>query len=588
MAFDASAPAGVDPVTLEVIYNATAQIAHELTLKMMRTGYSTIIKESGDVTFAICDRDARLVAQHMVDPIHLGVIPSQVQEIARTFEGRIEPDDAFILNSPYRACQNHMSDTTLVSPVFVQDEIVAFVANTAHKPDTGGKVPGTNAGDATDLFQEGLVIPPVKLYRRGELNQDVYEFIVANTRTPVTTWGDTKAQALINIQGARQIAELMERLGTQQVLDAWSEWARICERAMRQRIAQLPDGSFGPVVDYMDDDGIDLDRPLAITARLEKRGDTLIFDFDSAPQARGPINIRPCITRAVVEYVCKAVLAPDLPNNHGLGKAVTINFPPEGHLLNPSYPAAVNMYATTAHRISPLAMWLMAHLAPERAMAPSAGNSVAISFNGIDRRSGRRFSQYEILHGGYGARPNKDGIAGMAQDGSNVLNTPIEALETEFPVRVERYEVRPDSGGAGRFRGGLGVRREWRLLDDEVTMNIRGDRTKFASPGVFGGEAGLPGGARLAPDGQEQRPLHMKAANVRLRRDGVVQLDIAGAAGWGPAQDRDPSLVLRDVRGGYVSVEAARRVYGVVIDPESWRVDEEQTRALREGGAHGA
>jgi N-methylhydantoinase B len=576
----------MDPITLEVVYNSTAQVAHELMLKMMRTGYSTIIKESGDVTFAICDRHARLVVQHLVDPIHLGVIPSQVNEIRQTFAGRIEPEDAFILNSPYRACQNHMSDTTLVSPVFYRNELVAYVANTAHKPDTGGRVPGTNAGDATDLLQEGLVIPPVKLYRRGELNADVYEFIVANSRTPVTTWGDTKAQALTNIQGAQRLVELMDRFGVETVLEAWAQWARICEQEMRARIAQLPDARVGPITDYMDDDGINLDQPLAITASLEKRGGELTFTLDSAPQARGPINLRPCISRAVIEYVCKAVLAPQLPNNHGVGKPIAINFPPEGTLLNPRYPAAVNMYAATVHRVSPLAMWLMAQLAPDRATAPSAGNSVAVSLNGQDPETGRRFSQYEILHGGYGARPTKDGIAGMAPDGSNVLNTPVEAVESEFPVRLERYEIRQDTGGPGRFRGGPGIRREWRVLADEVLVNVRGDRSKFASPGVFGGGSSLPGGARLNRGAPSERRIHMKTAGLRLGKGDLLTLDLAGAGGWGPPHERDPLLVLRDVKAGYISVEAARETYGVAIDTTTWSVDAEATRSLRKELSH--
>src|SRR4051794_2238862 len=250
------------------------------------------------------------------------------------------------------------------------------------------------------------------------------------------------------------------------------------------------------------------------------------------------------------------------------------------------------MYASTAHRVSPLVMWLMAQLAPDRAMAPSAGANVAISLNGLDARSDRRFSQYEILHGGYGARPTRDGIAGMAQDGSNVLNTPVEAIESEFPVRVERYALRPDSGGPGRWRGGPGIprewrgaadsggpgrwrggpgiRREWRVLADDVTMNLRGDRAHFASPGVYGGSAGQPGNAALNPDASDARGLHMKATSVRLAHGDVVRLNLAGAAGWGPPAERDPALVARDVRAGYVSVQAAREVYGVVVNPADW------------------
>jgi N-methylhydantoinase B len=366
------------------------------------------------------------------------------------------------------------------------------------------------------------------------------------------------------------VVELLDRFGAATVLAAWAEWAEICEQEMRTQIARLPDGRLGPITDYLDDDGIDLDRPLAITASLEKRGEELHFIFDSAIQARGPLNVRPCITRAVTEYVCKAVLAPDLPNNHGAGKPIAIQFPPEGHLLNPRYPAPVNMYASTAHRVSPLVMWLMAQLAPDRAMAPSAGANVAISLNGLDARSDRRFSQYEILHGGYGARPTRDGIAGMAQDGSNVLNTPVEAIESEFPVRVERYALRPDSGGPGRWRGGPGIRREWRLLADDVTMNLRGDRAHFASPGVYGGSAGQPGNAALNPDAPDARGLHMKATSVRLAHGDLVRLDLAGAAGWGSPTERDPALVARDVRAGYVSVEAAREIYGVVVNPANW------------------
>lgn len=576
----------VDPVTLEVLANATGQIIAEITDKMMKTGYSSIVKESGDVSFAICDGQGRVVGQQAGVPVLLGVLNAQTAEVLRRYGDSMMPDDAYIVNHPYQACQNHATDITIISPVFHNGRRIALVANTAHKPDLGGKVPGTNAGDATDLFQEGLLIPPLPLYRAGQLDETLHQMIVSNTRTPEVTWGDIQAQVLSNRLGAEKIAGLISKFGPETVVQGWQTWLEIAERELRRRIRELvPEGSFGPVTDYMDDDGIDLDRPLAITVTMARRGDDLVFTYQSGPQTRGPVNLRPCVTRSITEYAVKAALAPDLPRNWGFSQPIHIEFPPEGSMLNPRFPAPVNMYSNVVSRIGPLLMMVFAQAVPDRVAAPGAGALGAISFAGVHPRTHRWFSQYEILAGGYGARPTKDGVSGMTHDGSNVKNTPVEAVEAEFPVMVDCYEVIPDSAGAGKYRGGLGVRRQWRILQDDVVMNLRADRFKFSSPGVFGARPARPSRCVLDPGTDHERPLHSKVANLRLRSGQVVRWELAGGGGWGDPRQRDPAAVREDVLDGYVTIQQARETYGVVLDPETLEVDEEATASLRAPGA---
>src|SRR5947209_13084826 len=279
----------LNAIDLEVIYQSTLQIARELTLNMLRTGYSTIIKESQDFTFAIFDAQGRMVAQGIPQPLHIGPLNAQVHEIRRRFRDDTEPGDAFIVNHPYQACQNHATAVTVISPVFVRGRIAAYIGNIAHKPDLGGKIPGTNSGDATDLFQEGLLIPPTKILKRGELNTDVEALICANTRTPEVTWGDIKAQVNTNTYGLSKFSELFRKHGMENVLACWERWMELCETALRAEIAKLPGGRHGPQTDWIDDDGVELGKPHRISASLEIRGDTLQFILDSDEQARGPI-----------------------------------------------------------------------------------------------------------------------------------------------------------------------------------------------------------------------------------------------------------------------------------------------------------
>ncbi len=572
----------MNPIDLEVIYQSTLQIARELTLNMLRTGFSTIIKESQDFTFAIFDAQGRMVAQGIPQPLHIGPLAAQVGEIRRRFPD-VAPGDAFIVNHPYQACQNHSTDICIITPMFVDQRLVGYIGNTAHKPDLGGKVPGTNAGDATDLFQEGLLIPPIRILRRGELIDELETVICANTRTPEVTWGDISAQINTNTYGLTRFAELFKKYGTEKVLGCWQEWMDICERELRKEIAKVPDGVYGPETDYLDDDGIDLGKPHRISATLEVKGDVLHFILDSDAQARGPINLRPCVSRNFIQCLVKMVFIPRLPVNDGLSRPVQVSYPPEGSLLNPRFPAAVNMYVRPSQVTTSVAIRALARAVPGRVPAPGSAAGGSISSAGRHPQTGRWYSQYEILSGGTGARPDGDGVSAMDELVVNVMNTPVEAVETEFPVRVESYGLAQDSGGPGTYRGGLGVRRQWRILGEESVINLRTDRFKFSSPGIFGAKPAHPSAASLQSGGAPTRTLTSKVAGVRLRKDDLLSMEFAGGGGWGNPRERDIERVRQDVLRGYVSRDAARDDYGVTFK-DDLSVDAETTERLRGEG----
>lgn len=571
----------MDGIDLEVIFQSTLQIARELTMNMLRTGYSTVIKESQDFTFAIFDRHARMVAQGIPQPAHIGPIAAQTREIHRAFRGKMAPGDAFIVNHPYRACQNHATDVTIVSPVFFEGELVAYIGNTAHKPDIGGKVPGTNSPDATEVFQEGLLIPPVKLYNEGELNAALYELICANTRTPEMTWGDINAQVQTNVYGIRKFGELFEKYGTKSVLTCWTRWMDICEKELTAQIKQLKPGTYGPVVDYLDDDGIDREKSYRISLSLEVAGDRLKFTLDSDSQARGPINLRPCVSRNVIECWVKMAFAPHLPVNDGMSRPIDVAYPPEGSLLNPRFPAPVNMYVRASQLISTLVARVLGEVAPDRIPAPGSGASGGLTGSGLNPRTGRWFSIHEIYNGGGGARPHGDGVSVQDELVLNVMNTPVEAVETEFPLRIRRYALIQDSAGAGLHRGGLGAMREWEVLSDEVTFNLRADRFKHASPGSLGALPARASSAVLNRGKPDERALPSKVAGLRLHAGDVLAWGLAGGGGRGDPFERDSEAVRLDVLRGYVSIEAARTLYGVAIHPEDGSVDVEATAHLR-------
>jgi N-methylhydantoinase B len=577
----------VNAIDMEVIYQSTQQLARELTINMLRTGYSNTIKESLDFTFCVFDPQARLVTQGIPQPLHIGPISAQVREVHKLFAGRLEPGDAIIVNHPYRACQNHASDVTLVSPIFYQGRIAGYIGNTAHKPDFGGMVPGTNSPAATEVFQEGLLLPPIKLFKAGKLNEEVKEIICANTRTPEVTWGDVNAQAQTNIYGVQKFSTLFEKHGVDTVLECWSNWMDICEKELRKRIAELPEGLYGPETDYLDDDGIDRDKPLRISCSLEIKDSALHFILDSDPQARGPLNLRPCVPRSVIECWVKMAFGDNIPVNDGLARVVKITYPPEGSLLNPRFPAPVNMYTRPSVVVSSVCCRVLGLVAPELMPAPASGASGGLTGSGRHPQHGRWTSFHEIYVGGGGARPHDDGVSAQDDLALNVLNTPVESMETEFPVRIDSYALLPDSGGPGKFRGGLGAVREWRVVADEMIFNLRTDRFKYSQRGVFNAKPATPSSAIRNPGKSDEQPMFSKMAGMRLQKNEVISWRLAGGGGWGDPYERDAERVRRDAIMGYISVEAAQRDYGVVLDPTTLVIDVKATLALRHAAKKG-
>jgi N-methylhydantoinase B len=420
----------------------------------------------------------------------------------------------------------------------------------------------------------------MKILKRGERNADVEALICANTRTPEVTWGDIKAQINTNTYGLSKFSELFRKYGTENVLACWERWMELCEAALRAEIAKLPGGLYGPQTDFIDDDGVDLAKPHRISASLEVKGDTLHFMLDSDEQARGPINLRPCVSRNFIECLVKMIFIPQLPVNDGLSRPVRVSYPPVGSLLNPRFPAPVNMYVRASQVITSLILRVLAQAMPERVPAPGSAAGGSLSSAGRDPKSGRWYSQYEILNGGTGARPDGDGVSAMDELVVNVMNTPVEAVETEFPVRVESYELVRDSAGAGKFRGGLGVRRQWRILADESVVNLRMDRFKFSSPGIFGAKPARPSRAVLNSGLPQEHSLTSKVAGLRLKRGDLLSVEFAGGGGRGNPYERDVTRVRDDVARDYVSVACARDDYGVVFTSEL-EVDAEATARLR-------
>jgi len=550
----------IDPVTLEVLRNALAEVAEEMNANLVRTGYSPNIKERRDCSAALFDGRGRMVAQAESIPVHLGAMPFSVRAALEYFKD-LNPGDTVILNDPF-AGGAHLPDITFVTPIFHRDRLVAFAANRAHHADIGGKAPGSLAGDSTEIYQEGLRIPPIKLWQAGELNGDLLKIILANTRTPEERLGDLRAQKAANETGRRRFLELVERYGPGLLEEAVEELLDYSERRLRAELGAIPDGTYG-YEDYLDDDGIG-EGLIKISVRVEVAGGGITVDFsDSASQVEGPVNAVYAVTASAVYYTIRALTDPDIPPNEGCYRPIEI-IAPQGTVVNARPPAAVvGGNLETSQRIVNVLLGALAQALPERAIGASQGTMNNLTLGGIDPRSGRPYAFYETIGGGFGARAAKDGIDGVHSHMTNTLNTPIEALEIAYPLRVERYELRPNSGGAGRSRGGLGIRREIRILGHRARLSLLADRRVTHPWGIFGGEPGERGADSIIID-DEERPIPGKAT-MTLEPGTVVRIETPGGGGYGDPRGRERESILKDYREGRVSVEHLLKHYG--FDP---------------------
>ena len=572
----------VDPITLQVIQARLGGIVQEMQNSLFRTGYSTIIRESQDASCAILNTKGEVVAQHVVLPLHMGAFPACAEAILRAFpSSEVHDGDAFIINHPYLGGSPHAPDMGVLSPIFYQDEWVGFAANMAHKSDIGGTVPGSGSGTAREIYQEGLHLPPIKFVSRLQPVKEIDALITANSRTPALVIGDLRGQVGAARLGERRISELMDRYGKATVLDSTELLSAYTENRVRRTIASWPDGeSEGE--SFVDHDGIDLSRPIRIHVKAKKTGDQLHFDFTgSSDQTQGPANIRPPLVRAACAYCLVALVDRFLPINHGLARVIEATFR-QGSVVDPRFPAAVNTYMPTALTVAEAVLRALAPFVPDKRISGGSG-SAALVLGGRVGQSDRAFVHYEIFSGGTGARSGKDGVSATAFHLSNCKTAPIEIIESEFPTRVERFEMISDSGGAGEWRGGLGFARDYRILTDEVRFSMRTDKHAIEP---FGSDNGLPGGKGacvINPETKDAKHLPSRFGDHRLQRNDTIRVERPGGGGLGNPFKRPVDKVVEDVRQGYVSIERARSQYGVALHLAGGELifHEEETAILR-------
>ncbi|MFN8633186.1 MAG: hydantoinase B/oxoprolinase family protein [Chloroflexota bacterium] len=564
-----------DPVTLELVKNAVESIVDEMALTIMRTAYSSNLKSSNDLSSAYCTLDGELLAQGFTLPMQLGSIPDAMATVIAKYRGTFEPGDVVILNDPYEG-GTHLPDIFLIKPLFLGDEHVAYCATIAHHTDIGGRVAGGNASDSTEIYQEGLRLPPIKLYDAGKPNQAVFEIIAKNVRVPENLLGDLRAQLSAIHIGERGLYELVERWGKERLLEALTDLMAYTERLARAEIAQWPDGRY-EFTDYIDDDGMDPD-PIPIAVAVTVAGDSLEVDFaGTAPQVRGAINATASFAKSAVYACVRAMMSGGIPNNGGYFRPISVKVPSRS-VINPDLPAPVAARGLTGFRLTTAIMGALAKVSPERVPACESGGDTGITIAGY-YADDRAFVFLEFLHASWGGRPDKDGIDACSSISANFSNNPIEYLEGDHPLRIEEYAFVADSGGPGKYRGGLGMVRQYRFLEREGQLQLRTDRQRFLPWGLHGGKPGAPSANLLIRDGQEEVP-PSKAFRI-LHHGDVLRHTLAGAGGHGNPIERDPALVAEDVADGKVSLEAARSEYGVVLDPVSLVVDQGATSALR-------
>jgi N-methylhydantoinase B len=550
----------IDPITLEVVRNRLAVIADEMEEILLRSSYSPIVKEGLDASAALFTIGGETLAQSVAIPIHLGTLVPAVRRIIQEFPlDRMHPDDAYAMNDPYDG-GTHLPDVIMVVPIFVAGRVVALSTTLTHHQEMGGKTAGSVPTDATEIFQEGIIIPPLKFIDRGVPNETLHRLWARNLRIPDIVFGDLRAQVAACRAGGRRVQALVSDLGVDPSLALFDALLDNAERLIRAKVAEIPDGTY-TFTDYLDNDGVELDRRLQITATVTIAGDRFKVDFTgTSSQARGPLNAVPSSTLSAVYYCVKAVTDPEIPNNGGCYRAIDVVLP-EGSLVNPVRPAPVNARTATVKRITDAIFGALHQALPGRLPAAPSGELLVMSISGIDPRTGQRFITSELGTGGMGGRPGKDGIDVIETDATNCMNIPAESIEVDFPIRINHWRLRTDSGGAGQWRGGLGFVKSFEALGTDLELSYRGERHSTAAWGVEGGHDGDNARARVwRADGRDEA-VNSKQI-VHLKPGERLEVEMAGGAGYGDPRLRDRDSVRDDLRDHKISVEAARELYG--------------------------
>jgi len=570
----------VSPFLLEVVKNALDTIADELALIIMRTAYSSIVRDAMDFSTAICDASGRTLAQGLTTPLHLGSFFDAMQNLVVQHSSALREGDVFIFNDPYLAAGQHLPDVYVVRPIFVNRVLEGWATTVAHLNDIGGIVPGSNSIGSTEIYQEGLRIPVLKLCSAGTENSAIWDILSANVRVPDKVIGDIRAQMSACLIGEREFKELFARYGRDTLHDAFESIHDYAETLARDAFSAIKNGVYR-FVNYIDGIGENPEPIRFEVAVTFNSGDVTVDWTGTAKQVKAGINAPIPFTKAAAYAALRTLMDAEVPNAQGFTRPITVIAPPES-IVNPSAPAACGARGITGFRMIDCIMGALSQATPDRIPADGSGGSTIPSIGG--RHLGRPFVFVETLMGTWGAATDHDGQDGVAHIGANQSNIPVEMIEREYPLRIERYGLVPDTGGAGRFRGGLAIERVFRLLADEAVLSVRSDKRRFPPYGLHGGSSGSPSMNVMNP-GADQRVLPVLFDKpVQMNKGDVYRHVMAGGGGYGDPLDRDIGLVEKDLREGRVSKEGALRDYGVVAHWQSptWIVDVAASRAERD------
>ena len=575
----------VDPFLLEILQNSFDAIADDMALILMRTSYSGIVRDAMDFSTAICDAHGQTLAQGVTVPMQLGSFYDTMQLLIENYQDRtdqgIDEGDVFICNDPYTAAGQHLPDVYIIKPIFADRAVSGWSTTIAHHSDIGGIVAGGNALGAVEIYQEGLRIPVVKFIERGQPNQAVWDLIAVNVRTPQLVMGDLQAQVAAATTGERELQQMIARYGPETIRVYAQHLHDYAERLARAYIAEIPDGCYS-FTDHIDGFG---EAPEAILLKVKVTVDADQVNVDwtgSSPQVKGGINSPLPFTRSCAYTALRSVMSSDVPNCHGYTRPITVTAP-AGSIANPVLPGPTGARGITGYRMIDCMFGALAQAVPERVAADGSGGATLPTISGW--RDGRSIVFCECFMGSWGATAAHDGQDGVAHMGANVANVPVEMIETEHPLRIDQYALQQDTGGAGRYRGGLAVVRDYRILAEHADLNVRSDKRRFPPHGLFDGQPGAASWNIINP-GPSQRVLPtLLMEPIPLQQGDVFRHITAGGGGYGEPSIRDPQLVLNDVIDQKITIAHAKEAYGVVIisgDPPT--VDTTATARLRENG----
>ncbi|MCX7384830.1 MAG: hydantoinase B/oxoprolinase family protein [Alphaproteobacteria bacterium] len=561
-----------DPITQELFRNAITALGDEMALTIYRTAYSGVLRNNMDYSAAICDAEGRLVAQGLSLPGHLCSLPIALQSCLRHFADDIHEGDILALNDPYDGGM-HLPDIFVFRPVWADGKPIAWASTICHHTDVGGRVPGSNASDSTEIYAEGLRIPPVKLYERGQPNTTMFRILERNVRVPVRVMGDLRAQLAACEIAARGLADLLAQHGAEGLRSLMAETMDYSERLVRHCLAELPDGEAG-FTDWIDDDQIDAGVPIRLQCRVKKQGEHMLFDWTgSSPQVKGALNNTWSYTAAACFTAVKSILSINMPNNDGVFRCIDVVAPP-GTITHGVLPAACAARGLTGFRATDCAFGAPAMLYPDRVFAASDGGNNGITIGGYDEDR-KPFIYVDFLSAAWGGRPWADGLDGNTTMFANMASFSIEVIEADNPLEVLDYSFVPDTAGPGKYRGGVSLSRTMRMLAHEGILQVRSDRKTHRPYGLYGGGPGAPSLNTI--DGGE---LAAKLT-MTIKRGQTYRHELPGAGGWGDPLTRDLAAVAKDLRDELVTIEGAARDYGVIAAGDPPVINPAATATLR-------